>query len=186
VSKLRPRLIIEVGSWKGRSAINMATACKSLGLETEIVCVDTWLGPPGIYTRKNDPFYASLGHKFGYPQLYYTFLTNVVRARHQDMITPLPLRSALAAEVLREMRVKAPLIYIDAAHDYDSVLCDLRSYWNLLTDDGVLFGDDYVGWPGVTKAANEFAGSVGRPIFAATGKFVIPKNPHFPLKVAFS
>src|SRR5687768_5229089 len=61
IHALRPARICEVGSWKGRSAINMAKAVKSLGLNTEIVCVDTWLGSPEHWLRRNEPeFYASL------------------------------------------------------------------------------------------------------------------------------
>jgi cephalosporin hydroxylase len=45
ISKVRPDLIIEVGSWLGASAIHMAGLLKKHGLdESKIVCVDTWLG----------------------------------------------------------------------------------------------------------------------------------------------
>ena len=45
IKQLKPSLIIEVGSWMGLSAANMATSCKALGLnDTAVVCVDTWLG----------------------------------------------------------------------------------------------------------------------------------------------
>jgi predicted O-methyltransferase YrrM len=176
VQALKPSVIIEVGSWKGGSAISMGNVCKSLGLETEIVCVDTWLGSPGLYTRKNDQHYESLAHVNGYPSLYYTFLSNIVRAGLQELVTPLPLPSALAAEVLTAAGVKSSLIYIDAAHDYESALNDLRKFWPLLDEDGVMLGDDYK-WPGVTAAANEFAAEMKRPIFVATpNKYVIPRS----------
>ena len=48
IEKLRPKRIVEVGSWKGRSAINMARIVRALGLDCEIVCVDTWLGGAGV------------------------------------------------------------------------------------------------------------------------------------------
>ena len=70
--KLRPRVIMEVGTWKGASAINMATICKKHDIACEIICVDTWLGSPGLYTRPGEPFYDSLAHVNGYPNLYYT------------------------------------------------------------------------------------------------------------------
>jgi hypothetical protein len=184
--KLRPAVIVEVGSWKGMSAINMARLRKSDASPFEIICVDTWLGSPGLYTRKDDPFAESLRFKNGYPQLYYTFLANVVAAGHSDVVTPLALPSTLAAQVLADFGVKADLIYIDAAHDYKSVADDLESFWPLLSDDGALFGDDYVTWPGVTRAANEFSAKVQRPLYGSLGKFVIPKSPKFSMSVAFS
>ena len=44
IRQLRLPRIIEVGTWKGRSAIKMALASKVIGLHTEIICVDTFLG----------------------------------------------------------------------------------------------------------------------------------------------
>jgi predicted O-methyltransferase YrrM len=187
LKRARPRLIIEVGSWKGASAIQMAGLCKKFDHPAEIVCVDTWLGSPQLYTRPDDQWYASLAHINGYPSMYYTFLANVVRADHADVITPFPQSSQHAAAVLTAFGAKADVIYIDAGHDYASVRADIESYWPLLTDDGVLIGDDYRQWPGVTRAANEFAGKVGNPIYATTGKFVIPRKADAqPISVTFS
>ena len=187
LKRCRPKLIIEVGSWKGASAIHMAGLCKKFDNNAEIVCVDTWLGSPGLYTRPDDPWHSSLAHINGYPSMYYTFLANVVRAGHADAITPLPLPSQHAAEVLAAFGAKADVIYIDAGHDYASVRADIESYWALLSDDGVLVGDDYRAWPGVTKAATEFAGKVGNPIYATDGKFVIPRKAGgYPFSVTFS
>ena len=170
-----PDRIIEVGSWKGMSAINMAKICQSLGLTTEIVCVDTWLGSPGLYTRKGDPYKASLAFKFGYPQLYMTFAANIINAGVADRISPFPAPSLMAAEVLASFSVSAPIIYIDASHDYKSVMDDLVAYWPLLRPDGVLIGDDY-NWAGVKRAADEFATRVGFPLVAEGEKFSIHRR----------
>src|SRR5262245_9381175 len=55
IEAVRPRTIIELGSWKGLSAIHMAGLCRELGLDTEIVCVDTWLGSPENWLDREDP-----------------------------------------------------------------------------------------------------------------------------------
>jgi len=99
IQLVRPQRICEVGSWKGRSAINMANAAKALGLHTEIVCVDTWLGSPEHWLRQEPEWYSSLAIRHGMPQLYYTFLANVVRAGVSDVITPFPNTSEGAAAV---------------------------------------------------------------------------------------
>ena len=108
IARVKPRLIIEVGSWKGMSALTMAKASQALQLDVEIVCVDTWLGSPGLYTRPNDEFYGSLKHVNGYPSLFYTFLSNVVASGLQEMITPLPFAVAAgsrrACQFRRESR----------------------------------------------------------------------------------
>jgi hypothetical protein len=178
VQGLRPELIIEVGSWKGRSAINMAKYAAEVGLATEIICVDTWLGSPEHWLNKEDPnFYQSLKIQNGTPTFYYTFLKNVVDNKLQDVITPFRVPSETAYFILRRLNIRAKLIYIDAGHEYESVLNDLNMYTRLLTDDGVICGDDYIMWESVTRAVNEFA--VKNPGFTLIGekhKFVLGKK----------
>src|SRR5690606_6142041 len=55
VEELRPQLILEVGTWKGGSALNLASHVQRLDLDTEIVCIDTWLGALEMWTDLNDP-----------------------------------------------------------------------------------------------------------------------------------
>jgi len=162
VERVRPSLIIEIGSWKGASAIHMADASKKIGLDTAIVCVDTWLGSLEMWTDQSDPSrYGSLGLKHGYPQLYYQFLANVVRAGHQDCIIPFPTTSLIGARWFGKRSIQADLIYIDASHDYDDVLADMRAYWPLVRPGGVLFGDDRLTFIDVDRALTTFSREIG-------------------------
>ena len=48
------------------------------------------------------------------------------------------------------------VIYIDGAHDYDTVKKDIQAWLPKLKDDGIICGDDYTpGHPGVVKAVDE-------------------------------
>lgn len=179
----QPKLIIELGVWKGMSSIHMAGLVKEKGLDCEILSVDTWLGSSGHLSspgRREELFPVN-----GYPTLYRSFLSNVMEAGHQDVIVPLPMDGNSAAYALRRLKIEAGVIHIDASHEYASALTDFRNYWPLLADDGVLIIDDYGGWPGVTRAACEFAAEVDRPLFGSHGKALLPKDPHlsFDLKV---
>ena len=177
VRVLRPALICEVGSWKGRSAINMARAAKEHGIKTEIVCIDTWLGSSEHWLYKNSPeFFASLRIRNGMPQLYFTFLANVVRAGMTDLITPFPTTSETAAAIFASYGTRFDLIYIDAAHEYESVKRDISLYFDLLSENGLLIGDDYIVWEGVTRAANDVANARNLPLIGRNGKFLIPKG----------
>lgn len=171
IERERPAVVAEVGTWKGRSALGMATAAKRAGIATQIVCIDTWLGAPEHVLRRD--YFASLRMRHGYPQLFHTFMANVVRAGHEDVITPLPQTSDNAAVLLRKMGIRPNLVYIDGAHAYDPVLRDLRNYWPLLARGGVLFGDDYPKGAGVTKAVHEFATEKDLTVVAGGGKFVL-------------
>ncbi|MBV9633553.1 MAG: class I SAM-dependent methyltransferase [Methylobacteriaceae bacterium] len=184
IDRIRPSLILEIGTWKGRSAINMARRCKALGLSTEIVCIDTWLGCKEHWLNKDDPdHYDSLKIRNGFPGLYWTFLKNVADNEMQGFITPLPLPSDTAFHVLSKLNVHADMIYIDGSHEYESVTRDLTLYWELLSENGLLIGDDYVGWDGVTRAANDFAKSRKLRITGQHGKFVLSKG--VPVKICF-
>lgn len=164
IARVRPELIVEVGTWKGASAIHMTDCCKQLDLDTRIVCVDTWLGAIEFWDDQADEErYQSLRLWHGYPQVYYTFLANVVRAGHQDTIIPFPQTSLIAARWLARAGVQADLIYLDASHDYDDVLVDMRAYWPLLRPVGVLFGDDRNTFLDVDRALTTFTQEIGAP-----------------------
>lgn len=173
VAEIRPRRIIEVGTWKGGSALNLAAHLDRLGLEAEIVCVDTWLGALEMWTDLEDPTrHGGLGLKHGYPTLYYQFLANVCRAGQQERITPLPLPSATAAQWFAMNAVRADLIYIDGSHEEEDVYQDLVSYWDLVRPGGVLFGDDW-DWDGVRLAVERFAAGQGLAITHLHDKWVL-------------
>jgi predicted O-methyltransferase YrrM len=194
----RPRRILEVGTWKGASAIHMARLCQRHAIPCqEIVCVDTWLGgpdhilAPGSSSGQVRPsFYADdLRRSFGYPQIYYTFLRNVVDAGVQDLITPLALSSDAAFSVLHQLGYMADLIYLDASHTYESVRQDLDLYWRLLAPGGVFLGDDYAGeFPEVAQAVDEFTRANGMPLVVAGRKYLfehaLPAQPELIRKEA--
>lgn len=147
IRKLKPRLIVEVGTWKGASAIRMGQICRELGYDTEIVCVDTWLGAASVFihsgTDSQRMRFESMRFVNGYPMLYYTFMRNVVDAGLQDIITPLPQTSENASRILRYYKVQPDIIYLDAAQEKEPVFRDLMFYWPLLRKGGHLIGDDY-------------------------------------------
>jgi predicted O-methyltransferase YrrM len=176
IEVVRPTRMVEVGSWKGRSAINMAKKIKALGLECELVCVDTWLGAPEHWLKLHPDLYASLKIVNGYPELFYTFLSNVVAHEVQDIITPFPQTSENAAKVFERIGAKFDIVYVDGAHEFEPVKRDLELYWNLVSDNGILIGDDYLIWSGVTQAANTFAKEKDLHLVAENGKFLLCKG----------
>jgi hypothetical protein len=57
----KPTKIIEIGTLYGASAIHMAKLAKGMGLEAEILCIDTLSGVAGILGRGPDgPIKASM------------------------------------------------------------------------------------------------------------------------------
>ena len=64
--------------------------------------------------------------------------------------------STVAAERFDEL----DFVFLDAAHDYQSVLADLQAWWPRIKKGGVLAGHDYDGamFPGVKRAVEAFFG----------------------------
>ena len=150
-----PRLVIEVGTWLGGSALVMAEALKVQGTGT-LLCIDTWLGSVEFYL---DPTPArDLNLRHGHPDVYEQFISNVVIRGHDTRIQPWPMPSRMAAQLLQARDVTADLIYLDGSHEPRDVTDDLCAYWPRVRPGGVLFGDDYhPAWPSVTTAVNTFA-----------------------------
>ena len=175
ISQLKPKLIIEVGTWKGDSAIHMAELCKKHRLvDTEIVCVDTWLGSAEHW--ENEEWLKSLNLVGGYPSLYYQFLANVMLTENHDCITPFPIASLHAARYLKRKNILADLVYLDASHDYADVRADIVSFWERLRPGGVLLGDDFhAHWHGVVRAVDEFSEEIHQAINCAQNKWWFQK-----------
>lgn len=145
-------LVVEVGTWKGGSAIKWAERFPS----AEIVCIDTWTGAPEMWIDRKDPTrHQSLKIKNGFPTLYWQFLANVAKCGKQN-ITPVPLPSEVALEVLRRLKVSPDIIYLDGSHEYHSVHRDITQA--LLLKPKIICGDDFGNrcWPGVERAVREF------------------------------
>lgn len=158
IQELKPNTIIEVGTWKGQSAITMGNAVRDLGLNTKIHCVDTWLGAIEFWDTLKNTQERNLSLKNGYPQVYFQFLSNVVHNKLEDIILPFPNTSENGYRYFKNNNITPELIYIDASHEEEDVYKDIKHYYSLLAAGGVIFGDDYRSWVGVNKAVNRFVG----------------------------
>lgn len=181
LSALRPSVILEIGAWKGTSAIAMAEILRRHNIDGLIICVDTWLGSPehclspALHPTR-PAHYDSLRHRNGYPQLYNTFMANVSARGLQRYILPVPNTSDNAFEMFRRINLKVHFVYIDAAHEYECVLRDISNSWVILRDGGIIVLDDYLKWPGVTYAVDNFAAKVGSRVYGEYLKAAIGKN----------
>lgn len=158
IKKVNPKLIIEVGTWKGCSAIHMANICKKYYDDFEIVCIDTFLGSWEHWTTMNQ-FLPKESLIHGRAHIYEQFLSNVILIGYTNHITPFPIDSVNGALCLKHWNVQADMIYIDAGHDYDSVFTDLTLYKDLVRPGGLLLGDDWFHQP-IKEAVEDSLGEV--------------------------
>ncbi|MSP87766.1 MAG: class I SAM-dependent methyltransferase [Alphaproteobacteria bacterium] len=176
IERLRPELIVEVGTWKGASTVAMAQHMDKLSVPGRIVCVDTWLG--GVeHMLGNEENGNWLNLRWGWPHLYEQFLANVMYAGVAARIVPVPQTSHIAARLLGHLGLRPSLIYLDASHDFMDVAIDLQLHWVLLAPGGILVGDDYtIHWPGVIAAAKRHGRDQRLPMLACRGQYVFAKG----------
>lgn len=173
VDELSPKLVVEVGVWKGASCIAMAKRMKERQIEGSVlVAVDTWLGSSEHWSRENS-WNSSLNLEFGQPMLMKTFMNNVILSGVSDIVIPLPLDSINANQVFKQNGIwEIDLLHIDAGHDFRSVMSDLEMWWPMVRSGGWLIGDDYLDtgeWPEVKAAFDHFFGERSLVPFEYTG-----------------
>jgi hypothetical protein len=166
VRKVNATVTIEVGVWKGLSTAYMASGVRARDRGGVHFAVDTWLGDSTMWllignanaTSRPDKT-RSLNLIHGRPSIYHEFMCNMVDLGLQPFVVPLSLPSVMAAQVFARRHVTADVVHIDASHEYEDVVADLRAWWPRVRCGGILLGDDYnrgSHWPGVRRAVNEF------------------------------
>ena len=131
-------IFIEVGSWLGRSSAFMAVEIENSGKDIRFYCVDTWQGSP---TEKHHRLEVQ---KSG-GSIRSRFVSNM---RGLDVV-PIESDSSLAADRFEDESID--FVFIDAAHDFESVSRDIRSWYPKVKPGGVIAGHD-IGWSGLFAA----------------------------------
>ncbi|PNX99268.1 S-adenosyl-L-methionine-dependent methyltransferase domain-containing protein [Trifolium pratense] len=155
IRKVKPKIIVEVGTFLGASAIHMAELTQRLGLNTQILCIDDFRGWAGFRDQ-----FKNIAMLNGDVLLYYQFLQNVVTFKKTGSVLPVPFSSGSALMKLCEWGVWADLVEIDAGHDFLSAWSDINRGLRILRPGGVIFGHDYftaADNKGVRRAVDLFA-----------------------------
>lgn len=126
------QVVVELGSWQGLSARYIAAAAPNAA----VICIDHWLGST---EHHRDPTWRAQ-----LPLLFDTFLSNLWEYR--DRVVPMRTTSINGLRELAELGFAPDLIYIDTAHDEESVYQDVRAA--LRFPLAHLVGDDAT-WPTV-------------------------------------
>jgi hypothetical protein len=168
----RPGVVVEVGTWKGASALHMHALARKLGLKAAFICIDTWLGSTENWMKPEPRPHMRL--EGGHPTLYRQFIANVVSCNAVDDVYPLPMSSTVGARLLHGLRIEADVIYVDAAHEEEELALDLMLFWRVLRPGGVMFGDDYLPrWVGVMRAVDRFAHERGLELEIDAEKWLV-------------
>lgn len=166
---VRPTELIEIGSWKGHSANHMIDVCKRHGLDSKIVCVDTFLGGPEHWVMP--PLMESMHRVNGRPTILERFIGNTIARGNEGRVFPLTLDSNTARTVLAHIGFEADLIFVDGNHEPGPVREDILGYYKLLSPEGVMFGDDYQD-KGVADTVHACARELGVTVVVSARKWI--------------
>lgn len=142
---------VEVGVWKGMSACFMAVEIINSGKKIKFDCVDTWE-------------FVESSHEIGresFHNLFEIFLENIEPVK--DLIN---IKRGISWEISDFYENETlDFVFIDAGHDYYSVMKDLQGWFPKVKQNGVIAGHDYHyaegrdAHCGVYPAVNDFFGS---------------------------
>ena len=143
INNNKPRKILEIGSFEGRSTVWMIEHCTAAAEgDIEIFCVDTWGG--GIEHQKGGQIETSM------PDVERRFNSNITIAKdktpHKAEIVKLRNFSNLAlADLIAERKTEYfDLVYIDGSHQAPDVLTDAVMAFQVLKVGGLMIFDDYL------------------------------------------
>ena len=139
---------VEVGTWKGMSAAYMAVEIINSGKNIKFDCVDNW--------EYVENLQADIPKEL-YNDLYDTFLKNIAPVKH--VINAIKEISWEGAKHYKDESLD--FVFIDAAHDYESVKKDINAWYPKVKKGGVIAGHDYDWNHDVKRAVNEFCNANG-------------------------
>jgi predicted O-methyltransferase YrrM len=124
-------VIVEIGSWKGRSTVFLANGSKA-GPQVRVYAIDPHEGNGGDQRLTVIPTFDE-------------FKKNIANAQAENIVIPIVKTSKEAANVFQE---PCALIFVDGSHEPDSVKQDFALWYPKLIEGGIIaFHDtlDYVG-----------------------------------------
>jgi len=126
-------VIVEIGSWKGKS-----TSCLALGSKSG--------NKPHIYAI--DPHRE--GEKAGTLE---EFRKNIKSIKVDDIITQIVRPSQ---EVAKDFNHPVEFIFIDGDHDYEMVKLDFDLWFPKVINGGIMAFHDTIGWDGPRRVVSEY------------------------------
>ena len=133
-------VIVEIGSWKGKSTVWLAKAAESIN-GPDVFAIDPHVGGPdldkvGLFNVRTEA----------------EFLENMRTAGLSHRVHAI-VKSSMSA--LEEWREPVAFVWIDGDHSYESVAQDFYGWSKYLTPRGIIAFHDTYSWEGVRRLVDE-------------------------------
>lgn len=132
--KCKQGVIVEIGSWKGRSTIWLAK-----GASVKVYAIDPHVG-------------TDTHQHAGCANTYDEFIKNIVRAGVGDVVVPVMKTSE---ESVKNWDEPVGLIFIDGDHSYDTAKFDFDQWGTHLVEGGIIALHDTIYYYGPRKVVIE-------------------------------
>lgn len=163
-------ILVEVGSFLGKSAVEFAENFNKLNKDYKILCIDSFNSPIGILTKllEDADFVVPTG-----------ISNNLDMFKHytKNYKNIFPVTGFFNSKF--DFPTKVQIVYDDSTHDLDYLNHALPFWWEHIVDGGILSGHNYDGT--VRTAVDIFAGLCGLPVqtfLEKQSKFWFIRKPH--------
>lgn len=143
-------LLVEIGSFLGRSIAYLGVEAENAGKRLQIHCIDSW--DPGNcnvwYTDADGSNYR----EYAGEGVYKLFLQNTKPLSKR--IQSIRMTSVAASELYEDESIA--FLFIDGDHSYEAVQQDLNFWYKKVKPGGIISGHDWESFDGVKRAVEEF------------------------------
>ncbi len=141
IHEIRPRSVVEIGSFLGRSTVFIAETLRRAGLsDATFHAIDPHTGDRQHLQKLGLDTVPTLN-------LFRVFLSS---SGNSEAVT---VHVARSDEALAEITGELDFVFVDGWHAYDAVLADVRGYGARLSDHGVMCIDDVRNYQDIERAA---------------------------------
>lgn len=132
-------VIVEIGSWKGKSTIWIGNGSKN-GNKVKIYAIDSHIGS-SEHQKENEKTWT-----------FEEFKKNIKNAKVDDIIIPLVKTSE---DVAKNFDKPVEFIFIDGAHEYEFVKLDFDLWFPKVIDGGIMAFHDTMCYDGPKKVVRD-------------------------------
>ncbi len=149
VHEVRPRRVVEIGSYLGRSTVFLAESLRHAGIQrSELHAIDPHTGDRQHLEQLGLTSLPTL-------DLFRVFLS---ASGNHDAVR---IHVASSSEAVTVMEPGLDMVFVDGWHEYDAVLADVRDFGKLLSPAGVMCVDDVVKLAEVDRASRQGMAAAG-------------------------
>lgn len=127
VSILKPKLIVELGTYKGTSLLSFAEGIKKAKSSTKLVGIDTWEEDSASGKYEGDKVLSNL--------------KDVIAQYYSEVNIEL-IRNTFEQSVDKFQNSSIDILHIDGWHSYDAVKQDHESWKDKISENGVILFHD--------------------------------------------